>query len=87
MASPNGPVEKKVTAATAAAAITSGVVVYILAKVPALQAWQDIVQTVVSVLVVAVITFLVGFWTKHTARNDVGTRRTNTSDPGIPPTS
>jgi hypothetical protein len=83
--SPNGPVEKKVTMSSVAAMVTSAIVVYILAKVPALQAWNDVVQTVVSAVVVAAITFVVGFWTKHTARNDVGTRRTGTSDP-IPPT-
>jgi hypothetical protein len=39
----------------------------------------------VGAAVVAVLTFIVGFWTKHTARNDVATRRTGTSDPGVPP--
>lgn len=78
--SPNGPVEKKVTASTAAALITSAIVVYILSKVPALQAWNDLLQTVVGAVVVAAVTFVVGFWTKHTRRNDVGTRRTGTSD-------
>jgi fatty acid desaturase len=85
MAQQNGPVEKKVTMATVAAAVTSAIVLWILATVPALQAWADIIQTLVGAAVVAVLTFLVGFWTKHTARNDVATRRTGTSDPGVPP--
>lgn len=81
----NAPVEKKVTTSTAAATITSLIVVYLLSKIPALQQLEDIVQTIVGALVVGAITFVVGFWTKHTARNDPATRRTGTSDPGLPP--
>lgn len=78
--SSNGPVEKKVTTTTATALIVTAIMAYLMKEVPWLTQFSTVVEVVISALVVAAVTFIVGFWTKHTARNDVGTRRTGTSD-------
>lgn len=83
--SPNGPVEKKVTVASFTALLTAAIVAYILKSVPWLQEFHDLVEVAILGLVTSGVTFVVSWWTKHTARNDAGTRRTGTSDP-IPPT-
>lgn len=82
---PNGPVEKKVTTASAAALITAFIMTMLMKAIPVLAPLNDVVEALISAAVVAVITWVVAYWTKHTSRNDAATRRTGTSDP-IQPT-
>jgi len=83
--SSDGPVEKKVMAATATALITSFILAYLMKEWPWLMQFNDLLEVAISAVIVAALTWVVAFYSKHTARNDVGTRRTGTSD-SIPPT-
>ncbi len=81
----NGPVEKKVTVAGIIAFIVSLIMGYLIKTWPALTPLADSVEALILAAVTALATYGAAWWTKHTARNDAGTRKTNTSDP-IPPT-
>lgn len=82
---PANPIESKVKTTTVTAAVTSIVVGYLTQRFPTLVAYNDYLAVIVTGVITAGLTYVVGFWTKHTARHDAGTRATGTSDP-IPPT-
>jgi hypothetical protein len=63
----NGPVETKVKASTAAAAV-SGIVLWILGKYVFKGTVPDVIASWTYVLVPAVITFAAGYIAKHTPR-------------------
>lgn len=81
----NAPVEKKVVTTTVTAAVTSLVVGYLTTKFPNLVDYNEYLAVIVTGVITAGLTYVVGFWTKHTARNDAQTRKDRVSDP-IPPT-
>lgn len=81
-----GPVERKVTSATATALIVSAVMAYALKNWAWLKDFNDLAEYLVTAIVTGGLTYAVAWKTKHTARNDPGTRRTGTSDPGVQPT-
>lgn len=51
----------KVTASSTTALVTALVITLLYAKIPALQAWNDYVQTVVAALVTGVAAWLAGW--------------------------
>ena len=61
------PIERKVTASTAAAAV-SGIVLWILGRYAFKTGVPDVVASWVYVLVPAAITFTAGYLAKHTSR-------------------
>jgi hypothetical protein len=68
----SAPVEKKVTAAGAAALVTAFAMTFVLKAVPALSALNDVIEAAILAVVTSGITWFVAFWTKHTARPDLG---------------
>lgn len=81
----NGPVEKKVTVAGFAAAVTSLVLSIVFKEVPWLAAFADYAEWLLMTVITGVVTYGLAYAAKHTPRNDAGTRKTGTSD-NIPPT-
>jgi hypothetical protein len=65
-------IEKKVTAATAAALVSAFATAIVLKAVPALAALNDVIEAAILAVVTSGITWGVAFWTKHTARPDLG---------------
>lgn len=64
-------VEKKVTSASATAAIVAFLMTYVIDAVPALAALSDVVTAILTAVVTAAVTWVVAFWTKHTFRPDL----------------
>ncbi|WP_067483747.1 hypothetical protein [Actinomadura hibisca] len=64
----SAPVEKKVTAATTAAAVASFVVGLLVVKVPALAGLADILQAAIVGVITTALTGVAGWLAKHTPR-------------------
>lgn len=62
------PIETKVKAATAAAAIAAFITGWIVLKVPALAGLNDAIEAVLLGVVTAIFTAVAGWWAKHTPR-------------------
>jgi hypothetical protein len=74
-------IEKKVTASTATAAVC-GMALWILGRYVFKGDVPDVVTSWVYVLVPGALTFLAGYFTKHTPRPDV-----NVTPAPVPPTT
>lgn len=67
----NGPIETKVTAATAGAAVAGALTVLIMNLLAKEPVDQTALQTVIAAVVTGAVTFVSGFWAKHTNRPDL----------------
>jgi hypothetical protein len=56
------------------------VMTLLMKSFPVLAPLADPLEAIIVAAVTALVTFAVAYWTKHTARNDAGTRATGTTD-------
>lgn len=68
MESTDNKIESKVKTSSVAAVVTPLVVMFLIKQFPALASMSDTLEYVIAAIVTGVVTFVVGYVTKHTHR-------------------